>query len=38
MALLSGDLRKCLPPLYSQEKNKDLVVHIRFFTPDSNWI
>jgi hypothetical protein len=26
-----------LPPLYSQEHNKDPTVHIKFFTPDSNW-
>ena len=33
MELLTAELRKCLPPLYSQEKNKDQVVHIKFFTP-----
>jgi len=37
MELLTAELRKCLPPLYSQEKNKDPVVHIKFFTPDSSW-
>ena len=26
-----------LPPLYSQEKVPDPVVHCKFFTPDSNW-
>jgi hypothetical protein len=37
MELLTAELRKCLPPLYSQENTKDPVVHIKFFTPDSNW-
>jgi hypothetical protein len=37
MELLTGELRKILPPLYSQERNKDPTVHIKFFTPDSNW-
>jgi hypothetical protein len=37
MELLTAELRKCLPPLYSQEKNKDPVVRMKFFTPDSNW-
>jgi hypothetical protein len=35
--LLPDKLRKSLPPLYSQENVKDPVVHIKFFTPDSNW-
>lgn len=35
MQLLTAELRKCLPPFYSQEK--DPVVHAKFFTPDSNW-
>ena len=37
MELLTAEMRKCLPPLYSQEANKDPVVHLKFFTPDSNW-
>ncbi len=37
MELLTAELRRCIPPLYSQEKNKDPVVHAKFFTPDSNW-
>ncbi len=37
MELLPEELRKILPPLYSQEKNKDPTVHIKFFTPDSCW-
>ncbi len=37
MELLTEELRKILPPLYSQERNKDPTVWIKFFTPDSNW-
>ena len=37
MELLTDELRKILPPLYSQEKNKDPTVWIKFFTPDSSW-
>jgi hypothetical protein len=37
MELLTEELRKILPPLYSQEHNRDPTVHIKFFTPDSNW-
>ena len=37
MELLPDELRRALPPLYSQEKTKDPVVHAKFFTPDSSW-
>ena len=37
MELLTAELRKSLPALYSQENKKDPVAHIKFFTPDSNW-
>src|SRR2546427_3866978 len=37
MELLPEELRSRLPPLYSQEHLKDPVVHLKFFTPDSNW-
>ena len=37
MELLTEEVRSQLPPLYSQENNKDPVVHAKFFTPDSNW-
>jgi hypothetical protein len=37
MKLLTEELRKTLPPLYSQESNKDPVVHVKFFCPWSNW-
>lgn len=37
MQLLTPELRAQLPKLYSQEKNPDPIVHVKFFTPDSNW-
>lgn len=37
MELLPAELRQSLPPLYSQENVDDPIVHIKFFTPDSNW-
>ncbi|MDD5544692.1 MAG: DUF2958 domain-containing protein [Acidobacteriia bacterium] len=37
MELLTGELRRTLPPLYAQEHVKDPIVYIKFFTPDSNW-
>ena len=37
MALLSAELRARLPALYSQDVNRDPIVHLKFFTPDSNW-
>jgi hypothetical protein len=37
MQLLPEELRKALPPLYSQENVSDPVVHLKFFTPDSSW-
>ena len=39
MKLLTQQLRRKLPPLYSQEdKGGKAVVHLKMFTPDSNWI
>lgn len=38
MKLLTEELRKALPRLYSQEADPNPVVHCKFFTPDSNWI
>ena len=36
--LLTEELRKQLPPLYSQEdKGGRAVAYVKFFTPDSNW-
>ncbi len=38
MKLLTQEIRKKLPPLYSQDgKGGKAVVHCKFFTPDSNW-
>ena len=37
MELLPEELRRALPPLYSQENTNDPVVHAKFFTPDSSW-
>jgi hypothetical protein len=37
MQLLTAELRSQLPPLYSQEKNKDPTVHLKIFCPWSNW-
>jgi hypothetical protein len=37
MKLLTAELRRTLPPLYSQEKTDDPIVHLKFFTPDSSW-
>jgi hypothetical protein len=35
--LLTKDLVKRLPALYSQEENPDPLVVCKFFTPDSSW-
>ena len=37
MKLLTTELRRSLPTLYSQDKVDDPVVHVKFFTPDSSW-
>ncbi len=38
MKLLTQEIRKKLPALYSQEDiGGKAVVHVKFFTPDSNW-
>ena len=38
MKLLTQEVRKQLPLLYSQEKlGGKAIVHVKFFTPDSNW-
>ena len=37
MMLLTKELRAKLPKLYSQEKNPDPKVVVKFFTPTSNW-
>ena len=35
--LVTQELRKQIPPLYSQEENPDPTVWAKFFTPDSSW-
>lgn len=35
--LLPEEIRKQLPPLYSQEHVEDPLVICKFFTPDSDW-
>lgn len=37
MDLLPAALRATLPALYSQENTPDPIIHLKFFTPDSNW-
>ena len=37
MKLLTQDLLKRLPALYSQEDNPDPMVVCKFFTPDAGW-
>jgi len=38
MKLLTKEIVKRLPPLYSQEQlGGKAVVHVKFFTPDSGW-
>ena len=38
MKLLTKEIRKKLPPLYSQEeKGQKAIAHVKFFTPDSSW-
>jgi hypothetical protein len=37
MKLLTQELRKLLPPLYSQENAADPIAYAKFFTPDGQW-
>ena len=37
MKLLTEELCRILPALYSQENTADPTVHCKFFTPWSNW-
>jgi len=38
MKLMTQEVRKKLPPLYSQEKlGRKAVAKVKFFTPDSSW-
>lgn len=35
--LIPESILPSLPPLYSAESQQDPVVHLKWFTPDSNW-
>ena len=37
MKLLTTEIRKQLPALYSQDTNPDPLVVVKYFTPDSSW-
>jgi hypothetical protein len=37
MQLLTNELRRKLPPLYTSEQEDDPQIVCKFFTPDSNW-
>ena len=37
MKLITEELRKALPPLYSREKDKDPMVICKFFLPMTKW-
>ena len=37
MKLLTAKIKSKLPTLYSQEKIKDPIVQVKFFTPDSSF-
>ena len=37
MDLLPEELKKTLPPLYSQESASSPIIHAKFFTPDAGW-
>jgi hypothetical protein len=37
MKLITKEVEKTLPPLYSQDEVEDPVCHLKFFTPDAGW-
>ena len=37
MELLPAEVRATMPKLYAQEENRDPIVHVKYFTPDSSW-
>ncbi len=37
MVLLTDEIKKILPPLYSQEEIEDPICCVKFFTPDGSW-
>lgn len=37
MKILTKEIIEKLPPLYATENESDPLVHVKLFTPDSNW-
>ena len=37
MELMTDEIRKSLPPLYSTENDTNPLLRLKFFTPDANW-
>jgi hypothetical protein len=37
MKLLTKEIRRRLPPLYSSERGRDPIVQVKFFSPWSDW-
>jgi Protein of unknown function (DUF2958) len=37
MKLLTEEIKATIPKLYSQDEIKDPIVHVKFFTPWSDW-
>jgi len=37
MELVTDEIRKSLPPLYSTEDKTNPLLRVKFFTPDANW-
>ena len=37
MQLLTNEVKKLIPPLYSQENEKNPTLYVKFFMPDSSW-
>ena len=37
MKLMTQELRRTIPALYTTENELDPTIHAKFFTPDSNW-
>jgi len=38
MRLLTNEIRRRLPPLYTTEHEKDAIAQVRFFSMWSNWV
>ena len=37
MKLMTGEIEKALPALYSQDEVEDPICNLKFFTPDAGW-